>query len=75
MHPRMHASSARALRFGKRRANIDSIGASGRLTQWLECDPHTVEVTGSNPVPPISERLAIPRSVGFSPHEIRGRVD
>jgi len=26
-------------------------------------------------VPPISERLAIPRSVGFSPHEIRGRVD
>ena len=28
-------------------------GASvGRLTQRLECHPHTVEVTGSNPVPP-----------------------
>jgi hypothetical protein len=26
----------------------------GRLTQRLECHPHTVEVTGSNPVPPIS---------------------
>ena len=25
----------------------------GRLTQRLECHPHTVEVTGSNPVPPI----------------------
>ena len=24
----------------------------GRLTQRLECHPHTVEVTGSNPVPP-----------------------
>src|SRR5262249_2924228 len=24
----------------------------GRLTQRLECYPHTVEVTGSNPVPP-----------------------
>ena len=26
---------------------------TGRLTQRLECYPHTVEVTGSNPVPPI----------------------
>ena len=25
---------------------------AGRLTQRLECHPHTVEVTGSNPVPP-----------------------
>src|SRR5262249_26661882 len=29
---------------------------TGRLTQRLECHPHTVEVTGSNPVPPIAER-------------------
>ena len=28
--------------------------AFGRLTQRLECHPHTVEVTGSNPVTPIS---------------------
>ena len=25
----------------------------GRLTQWLECHLHTVEVAGSNPAPPI----------------------
>ena len=28
------------------------IAHQGRLTQRLECHPHTVEVTGSNPVPP-----------------------
>src|SRR5262249_41983184 len=27
----------------------------GRLTQRLECHPHTVEVTGSNPVAPTLE--------------------
>src|SRR6516225_9529352 len=33
----------------------------GRLTQRLECHPHTVEVTGSNPVPPIdSQRIEGP---------------
>jgi hypothetical protein len=26
----------------------------GRLTQRLECHPHTVEVAGSNPAPPIT---------------------
>jgi hypothetical protein len=25
----------------------------GRLTQRLECHPHTVEVAGSNPAPPM----------------------
>ena len=29
----------------------------GRLTQWLECHPHTVEVAGSNPAPPIFDML------------------
>src|SRR5262245_41951593 len=28
----------------------------GRLTQRLECHPHTVEVAGSNPAPPIDLR-------------------
>lgn len=28
----------------------------GRLTQWLECHLHTVEVTGSNPVPPTPDQ-------------------
>gem|GEM_PF-6256463 len=32
----------------------------GRLTQWLECHLHTVEVTGSNPVPPIPSLLPAP---------------
>jgi hypothetical protein len=30
-----------------------SAADSGRLTQRLECYPHTVEVAGSNPAPPI----------------------
>ena len=29
--------------------------SAGRLTQRLECYPHTVEVTGSNPVTPTSQ--------------------
>jgi hypothetical protein len=32
---------------------LESITQAGRLTQWLECHPHTVEVAGSNPAPPI----------------------
>ncbi len=36
----------------------------GRLTQWLECHPHTVEVTGSNPVPPTMMNIT-PRYEGF----------
>jgi hypothetical protein len=31
---------------------------SGRLTQRLECHPHTVEVVGSNPTPPIPKPLS-----------------
>jgi hypothetical protein len=34
----------------RRRARLSFFG---RLTQWLECHPHTVEVIGSNPMPPI----------------------
>ena len=31
---------------------VQTTSLPGRLTQRLECYPHTVEVTGSNPVPP-----------------------
>src|SRR5690606_38498696 len=33
----------------------------GRLTQWLECHPHTVEVAGSNPASPTI--FPLPRTV------------
>ena len=36
----------------RRRLRARSLQSIGRLTQRLECHPHTVEVTGSNPVPP-----------------------
>ena len=32
--------------------NLHRSNTVGRLTQRLECHPHTVEVTGSNPVAP-----------------------
>src|SRR5581483_7924769 len=35
---------------------------AGRLTQRLECHPHTVEVTGSNPVAP-----TLPKHIRFPP--------
>ena len=38
----------------------------GRLTQRLECHPHTVEVTGSNPVAPTSGPEAVPTASGPS---------
>src|SRR5260370_7006766 len=41
----------------------------GRLTQRLECYPHTVEVTGSNPVPPIQVAQKKPLAAGAA----RGR--
>ena len=43
------------LRFSRNQATeiVQTTSLPGRLTQRLECYPHTVEVTGSNPVPPI----------------------
>src|SRR5262245_35490723 len=71
-------SRARRMRQGR--------ASDGRLTQRLECHPHTVEVTGSNPVAPIRLRakplansFATPRrnkprvrATGASPPENRG---
>ena len=37
----------------RRREPIITSSPAGRLTQRLECHPHTVEVAGSNPAPPI----------------------
>src|SRR5699024_4504566 len=34
-------------------AVIPEPNSSGRVTQWLECHLHTVEVAGSNPAAPI----------------------
>src|SRR5689334_2260589 len=44
----------------------------GRLTQRLECHPHTVEVAGSNPAPPITrDRHGIYRVGAFSLVRVR----
>ena len=45
-----------SVRLAKRGVVSDTVSIpkiSGRLTQRLECHPHTVEVAGSNPAPPI----------------------
>src|SRR4051812_49699690 len=44
---------ANILNFFDLHAYDSNCGALGRLTQRLECHPHTVEVAGSNPAPPI----------------------
>jgi hypothetical protein len=50
---------------------VQTTSLPGRLTQRLECYPHTVEVTGSNPVPPTRTSKKVPVTVNRRGHHGR----
>jgi hypothetical protein len=58
----------RARTLAKARPRANDVWAFGRVTQWLECHLHTVEVAGSNPAAPIRA----PRAARETPAPVGG---
>ncbi len=54
--PGCHPGEKNGLKKFLPRAGLSHKDSGGRLTQWLECHLHTVEVRGSNPRPPTTEK-------------------